>query len=58
MATPTALPKLYQGVDKGSFGYKLLANLGWQEGQGLVRAMQQQPQRQQQCASSGQQPPT
>lgn len=27
----------YQGVDKASFGYKLLANLGWREGEGLVR---------------------
>eukprot|EP00877_Chromochloris_zofingiensis_P012765 jgi/Chrzof1/7742/Cz02g35040.t1 len=25
----------YQGVDKASFGYKLLANLGWREGEGL-----------------------
>jgi hypothetical protein len=28
---------LYQGVDKGSFGYRFLATLGWKEGQGLVR---------------------
>lgn len=31
------LPKLYQGVQKGSFGYKMLATMGWKEGQGLVR---------------------
>ena len=26
----------YQGVDKESSGYKLLAAMGWQEGSGLV----------------------
>jgi len=36
MASASALPNLYQGVDKQSFGYKLLANFGWKEGQGLV----------------------
>lgn len=30
-------PSLYQGVDKGSAGYKLLHAMGWREGQGLVR---------------------
>lgn len=28
---------LYQGVQKESFGYKMLAAMGWQEGSGLVR---------------------
>jgi Pin2-interacting protein X1 len=39
MAAATAaseLPKLYQGVQKQSFGYKMLATMGWKEGQGLV----------------------
>jgi Pin2-interacting protein X1 len=27
----------YQGVDKQSAGYKLLASMGWSEGEGLVR---------------------
>eukprot|EP00775_Hariotina_reticulata_P012820 gene12820-12947_t len=35
MASASALPNLYQGVDKQSFGYKLLENFGWKEGQGL-----------------------
>lgn len=39
MASASTLPNLYQGVEKESFGYKLLANFGWKEGQGLVRAM-------------------
>lgn len=30
-------PVKYQGVDKESSGYKLLAAMGWQEGSGLVR---------------------
>lgn len=38
MSAPPAPPVLFQGVDKSSFGYKLLAASGWQEGQGLVRA--------------------
>lgn len=29
---------LYQGVDKASAGYKLLASMGWKEGDGLVSA--------------------
>jgi hypothetical protein len=39
MGTTSAseLPKLYHGVQKGSFGYKMLATMGWQEGLGLVR---------------------
>ena len=33
-----AVPKVkYQGIDKSSAGYKLLAAMGWSEGQGLVR---------------------
>ena len=28
----------YQGVHKESTGYKMLAALGWKEGEGLVRA--------------------
>ncbi|WIA10963.1 hypothetical protein OEZ85_011126 [Tetradesmus obliquus] len=35
MASASTLPNLYQGVEKESFGYKLLANFGWKEGQGL-----------------------
>ena len=31
-----AQPVKYQGVDKESSGYKLLAAMGWQEGSGLV----------------------
>ena len=31
-----AQPVKYQGVDKQSSGYKLLAAMGWQEGKGLV----------------------
>ena len=31
-----AQPIKYQGVDKESSGYKLLAAMGWQEGCGLV----------------------
>lgn len=31
-----AQPVKYQGVDKQSSGYKLLAAMGWQEGSGLV----------------------
>lgn len=38
MASAAALPNLYQGVEKGSFGYKMLATMGWKEGQGLVRS--------------------
>jgi len=37
MASATDLPKLYQGVQKQSFGYKMLSTMGWKEGQGLVR---------------------
>ena len=33
-----AQPVKYQGVDKESSGYKLLAAMGWQEGNGLVWA--------------------
>ena len=32
-----AQPVKYQGVDKESSGYKLLAAMGWEEGSGLVR---------------------
>lgn len=32
----TALPNMYQGVQKESAGYKLLASMGWREGDGLV----------------------
>ncbi len=32
-------PIKYQGVDKQSSGYKLLAAMGWQEGSGLVSFM-------------------
>ena len=28
--------EIYHGVDKQSAGYKLLASMGWAEGQGLV----------------------
>jgi len=35
MATEGAGP-LFQGVDKGSFAYKLLNKMGWSEGSGLV----------------------
>ncbi|KDD74979.1 hypothetical protein H632_c948p0 [Helicosporidium sp. ATCC 50920] len=31
----SSLPALYQGVDKASAGYKLLASMGWKEGDGL-----------------------
>lgn len=37
MVAATAQPVKYQGVDKESSGYKLLAAMGWQEGSGLVR---------------------
>ena len=33
--------ELYQGVHKASTAYKLLASMGWKEGQGLVRAASQ-----------------
>ena len=36
MASASELPKLYQGVQKQSFGYKMLSTMGWTEGQGLV----------------------
>jgi hypothetical protein len=29
-------PIRYQGVDKASAGFKLLAAMGWKEGEGLV----------------------
>ncbi len=29
----------YQGVEKHSSGFKLLAAMGWKEGEGLVRAV-------------------
>jgi hypothetical protein len=32
-------PALYNGVDKGSTAYKLLASMGWKEGDGLVRGV-------------------
>jgi hypothetical protein len=38
-AAASVLPNLYQGVDKASFGFKMLASLGWKEGQGLVRVL-------------------
>uniref|UniRef100_A0A7S0YMG4 G-patch domain-containing protein n=1 Tax=Polytomella parva TaxID=51329 RepID=A0A7S0YMG4_9CHLO len=31
----STIPTLFQGVDKGSAGYKLLAMMGWKEGEGL-----------------------
>jgi hypothetical protein len=30
-------PALFNGVDKDSTAYKLLASMGWREGEGLVR---------------------
>ncbi len=35
MAAATAPVTRYQGVDKQSSGYKLLAAMGWKEGEGL-----------------------
>lgn len=35
-AAAAALPNQYQGVNKASFGFKMLATMGWKEGQGLV----------------------
>ncbi|KXZ53675.1 hypothetical protein GPECTOR_6g592 [Gonium pectorale] len=35
MAGPLAPNPLFQGVDKQSAGYKLLASMGWKEGEGL-----------------------
>ncbi|KAG2496381.1 hypothetical protein HYH03_005609 [Edaphochlamys debaryana] len=35
MATTMAPTPLFQGVDKNSAGYKLLASMGWREGDGL-----------------------
>lgn len=37
---PTAPVTRYQGVDKQSSGYKLLAAMGWKEGEGLGAARQ------------------
>lgn len=31
------LPDRYQGIDRESYAYKMLASMGWQEGDGLVR---------------------
>jgi hypothetical protein len=30
-------PILFQGVDKSSTAFRLLASMGWKEGEGLVR---------------------
>lgn len=35
--TSAVVPPLFQGVAKDSAGYKLLAAMGWREGEGLVR---------------------
>ena len=40
MAAPD-VKQLFQGVDKGSFAYRMLNKLGWSEGRGLVRARAQ-----------------
>jgi G-patch domain len=31
---------VYQGIEKSSAAYKMLASMGWQEGDGLVRFLQ------------------
>jgi Pin2-interacting protein X1 len=41
MAAATAPPKQrFQGVQKESAGYKLLASMGWKEGEGLGASKQ------------------
>ncbi len=33
-------PELYHGLEKGGYGYRMLATMGWKEGLGLVRIAQ------------------
>ena len=36
-AKPSSEASVFQGIDRSSSAYKMLASMGWQEGDGLVR---------------------